>query len=308
MTPEKNKLVLGTAQLGMNYGLHNSYGQPTKEESFSILDRAFAAHINTFDTAHSYGTSEDVLGTWIQDRSLVNKVKLISKMKPDAVNDYPDGTKFADIVRQELDKSLLRLRVETLDGYLFHSPHYIYFDQMIKGLQKVQDAGLVKNIGVSVYNELEALRAVDLGLNYIQVPYNLFDQRLHRTNFFDIAKKNKVTVFARSPFLQGLLLMRSNELPDYLSCFSSHLERFVELAKRHNLTQAEFALRFVDVVCPAEHIVFGVDTLEQLNDGVTIMETNTSSSNDCWVVEARNSFRDLNSGMINPSLWGKIRR
>ncbi|MCC6290750.1 aldo/keto reductase [Candidatus Nomurabacteria bacterium] len=308
MTLGKNKLVLGTAQLGMNYGLHNSHGQPSKEESFSILDRAFSVHINTFDTAHSYGASEDVIGAWVQDRSMANRVKLISKMKPDAINDYPDGIKFVDVVRRELDKSLARLQVETLDGYLFHSPHYIYFDHMMDGLQKVQDAGLVKNIGVSVYNELDALRAVELGVNYVQVPYNVFDQRLHRTDFFDIAKNNKITIFARSPFLQGLLLMQPSELPGHLSYFSSHLEQFIALTKRYNLTQVECALRFVDVMCPAEHIVFGVDTLTQLDEGVRVMGATTSGADDEWVIEARDIFKDLNSGMINPSLWGKIKR
>lgn len=305
MTLQKNKLVLGTVQLGMKYGLNNVHGQPTQEESFAILDTALLGGIDTFDTAWAYGTAEDVLGVWIQARALAGKVRIISKMKPHALNEYPDGTKASDIVRMELEKSLARLRVESLDGYLFHSPYYIYQSHMVEGLQKAKEAGLIKNIGVSVYDEAEALQAAELGVDYVQVPYNAFDQRLNATDFFDIAKKNKVTVFARSPFLQGLLLMQPSELPKHLVTLRPQLERFIEIATRHGLTQTEAALRFVRTACRADYIVFGVDTLAQLREDVGI---ETSSPDGDWVTEIREAFKDLNRGAINPSLWSKIRR
>lgn len=308
MTLQKNKLVLGTVQFGMKYGLNNIHGQPTREESFSILDTALAAGIDTFDTAYAYGTAEDVLGAWIQDRSLAGKVRIISKMKPHALNDYPDGTKAVDVVRMELEKSLQRLHVESLDGYMFHSPHYIYLSHMVKGLQKARDAGMVKNIGVSIYDESEALQAVELGVDYVQVPYNAFDQRLDATDFFDIAKKNKVTVFARSPFLQGLLLMQPNELPKHLDILRPQLEHFIEISKRNSLTQIEAALRFVDSECRADHIVFGVDTHAQLEEDIGLMKSPFLTTRGDWIAEIREVFKDLNRGAVNPSLWGKIKR
>lgn len=300
--------VLGTVQFGMKYGLSNTHGQPTQEESFSILDGALAAGIDTFDTAWAYGTAEDVLGAWILARSLAGKVHIISKMRPHALNDYPDGTKVAEVVMRELEKSLARLHVESLDGYLFHSPHYIYLSHAVEGLQKVRDAGLVKNIGVSTYDEAEALQAAELGVDYIQVPYNAFDQRLDATDFFDIAKKNKVTVFARSPFLQGLLLMQPSELPEHLATLRPHLEQFIAIATRHSLTQTEAALRFADAACRADHIVFGVDTLAQLTEDVGLMEVSSPAVEGDWVAEMREAFKGLNRGAVNPSLWGKIKR
>src|SRR3990167_1412179 len=194
-TMNKSTLVLGPVQLGMPYGLNNSHGQPTKEEAFSILDTDLAKGIDTFDTAYAYGTAEDVLGEWVRERSLASKVRVISKMRPHALNDYPDGTKAQDVVRMELEKSLKRLGVPSLDGYLFHSPHYIYLGHMVAGMQKVKEADLVKHIGVSIYDEAEALQAAELGVDYVQVPYNVFDQRLNATDFFDIAKKNNVKTF-----------------------------------------------------------------------------------------------------------------
>lgn len=308
MIQNKTKLVLGTVQLGMKYGLCNTHGQPSREESFSILDAALVAGIDTFDTAYAYGTAEDILGAWIKERSLQGKVRIISKMKPHAINSYPDGTKATDVVQMELEKTLKRLHVKSLDGYLFHSPHYIYLSHMVEGLRKVKDAGLVGNIGVSIYDENEALQAAELGIDYIQVPYNAFDQRLDATNFFKLAKKNKVTVFARSPFLQGLLLMQPNELPKHLALLRPQLEQFIEISRRNGLTQTEASLHFADAMCHADRIVVGVDTKKQLEQNIGIMKTYTPASNESWLAEMQATFKDLNRGAINPSLWSKIKR
>ena len=306
-TMNKSTLVLGTVQLGMPYGLNNSHGQPTKEEAFSILDTALAKGIDTFDTAYAYGTAEDVLGEWVRERSLASNVRIISKMRPHALNDYSDGTKASDVVRTELAKSLKRLGVDSLDGYLFHSPHYIYLSHMVAGMQKAKDAGLMKNIGVSVYDEEEALQAAELGVDYVQVPYNAFDQRLDATDFFDIAEKNNVAVFARGPFLQGLLLMRPNELPTHLLYLRPHLERFIAIATHNGLTQAEAALRFVRSACRAGNIVFGVDTLAQLTEDINITNKQTVNKSNL-AAEIKEAFGDLNRGAINPSLWSKIKQ
>ena len=56
-----NKLVLGMVQLGLNYGINNRRGKPSKGESFSILDRAFEGGIRIFDTAAAYGNAEEIL-------------------------------------------------------------------------------------------------------------------------------------------------------------------------------------------------------------------------------------------------------
>ena len=306
MTGSQSKLVLGTVQLGMKYGLNNTHGQPTKEESFAILDAALANGIDAFDTAYAYGTAEDVLGEWIQSRKLKGKVKVISKMRPHALNDYPDGIAAVEVVEKELEKSLARLHLDTLDGYLFHSPHYIYLSHMVEGMRKMKEQGRIQNIGVSIYNEGEALQAAELGVDYVQVPYNAFDQRLDATDFFDIAGKNNVTVFARSPFLQGLLLIQPDKLPGHLSYLRPHLEQFIAITKRHGLTPAEAAFRFADVASQGDRIVFGVDTRTQLIEDIGFLQSSSSKSESDFVAEIRAAFKDLNHGAINPSLWSKM--
>lgn len=298
----RTKLVLGTVQLGMTYGLNNTHGMPTSEEAFAILDAALKGGIDTFDTAAAYGTSEDVLGAWMSTRKNASAVKIISKMKAHVLNDYPDGTAAAHVVRTELEKSLTRLGLESLDGYLLHSPYYIYMTHVVDGLRQAKEAGLVGNIGVSIYDEAEALQAVRLGVDYVQVPYNVFDQRLDKTDFFEVAKKNDTVVFARSPFLQGLLLMEPAAIPAHLAYARPFIERFRDIAARHGKTPAEAALLLVRS-SRADHIVFGVETLSQLEKGLAAMKM----TDDSVAEELKNSFEDMPRSIVNPSLWSTIK-
>ena len=56
------ELCLGTAQLGMNYGINNKVGKLQKESVFEILDIAIANNIRMWDTASIYGEAEELLG------------------------------------------------------------------------------------------------------------------------------------------------------------------------------------------------------------------------------------------------------
>ena len=49
-----NKLILGTAQFGLNYGINNSNGRPNNLEIFKILNYAYENGIRTLDTVTKY--------------------------------------------------------------------------------------------------------------------------------------------------------------------------------------------------------------------------------------------------------------
>lgn len=56
-----NKIVLGTAQLGLDYGIANKIGKPEENKAFEIMKYAVENGINYFDTAYSYGNSEIII-------------------------------------------------------------------------------------------------------------------------------------------------------------------------------------------------------------------------------------------------------
>src|SRR5438552_4624627 len=74
-----NRLALGTAQLGMQYGVANRTGQPDLEVATRIVSTARQAGIRYFDTAQAYGKSETVLGSVFQ-RIGTGDVAVVTKL------------------------------------------------------------------------------------------------------------------------------------------------------------------------------------------------------------------------------------
>ena len=69
MTELANKLAIGTVQFGMNYGISNQNGQVSEDEITVILDLARKNGIKTLDTAKTYGTSEEALGSYLKNHT-----------------------------------------------------------------------------------------------------------------------------------------------------------------------------------------------------------------------------------------------
>jgi aryl-alcohol dehydrogenase-like predicted oxidoreductase len=63
------KICLGTAQFGLDYGINNTRGKIPKNEVFGILEYALQNGIEFIDTAYAYGDSEKVLGEFIKEQS-----------------------------------------------------------------------------------------------------------------------------------------------------------------------------------------------------------------------------------------------
>lgn len=283
-----SRLVLGTVQLGMDYGVNNTHGAPARKEAFAILDQAFAGGIDLFDTAPAYGSAENILGEWVVSRGLQQKVRVVTKMSSGS----------------SIEASLGRLHLSRLDGYLLHTARDLYDEGAVASLRAAKEAGLTAHVGVSVYNADDALRAIEVGMDYVQVPYNALDQRLDHTDFFTRAKEAGVIVFARSPFLQGLLLMKPDALPPHLSHARPYLERFVDIAQRHHLSQLEATLVFSLEHCRADKIVFGAETRMQL---VQILDTanRAKTLSGKWISEMEEAFREIGNNIVDPSVWKK---
>ncbi|MBT8491193.1 MAG: aldo/keto reductase, partial [Deltaproteobacteria bacterium] len=179
------RLVLGTAQLGMNYGIANRTGQPDSKTSESIIKTAWDFGIREFDTAQAYGKSEQVLGHCLSSLGITDKALVTSKTHPDL--DHLDSKK----MRMALETSLNNLNCDHLNGYLLHTEELL--DKWDKGLGEilvrfVEKDRLVKNIGVSVYSPDRAIQALEnKHISIVQVPSNILDRRFEDASVFDLA-------------------------------------------------------------------------------------------------------------------------
>ena len=107
-----SRLCLGTAQLGMDYGIANQLGRPDDAQCHRLLSGALERGVLCWDTAGSYGDAEGRIGEFLTNCHHRDQVKIVSKLG-NPPTDLPD-TGLRQWVTQEIDQTLCRLGVEKL--------------------------------------------------------------------------------------------------------------------------------------------------------------------------------------------------
>jgi len=250
------ELCLGTVQFGLPYGITNASGQVADDEVRLILRVATASGIELFDTAQAYGSSESVLGRcWLSE----SPRRLISKLSPDA---SPESWE------RRFQRSLERLHVSTLDGFLLHRASALSEsdgDQLIDWLESLLARGLVKRIGVSIYDASELDKLPLDRLQLIQLPLSLYDQRLLQDGTVSQLKSLGIAIHARSVFLQGLLLQTPESWPAFLSKeFRVHHAECMGQLRQHGLSLLDAAIGFARQCHYLEAVLVGVLSAEEL--------------------------------------------
>jgi len=290
---------LGTVQFGLNYGINNTVGKPATQDVFTMLDEAIASGITCFDTAYAYGTAEELLGQYGINK---HDVKVITKLKPNLIQEQNKNV--IKIIEEQIRQSLQRINIDVLDGYLLHTPTDFYNPYVIEGLASAKAKGLIENVGVSIYETEHALDVVKSGsVDYIQIPYSIFDQRLDQTDFFEIAKQNKITVYGRSAFLQGLIVMEDHRIPTHLAKTKEYLQQYDGIIRKYGFSRAEAAFLFSYTHPGIDYVVFGVDNVEQLQKN--ILFNNRKMDFSACRLEISSHFHEIEKTIIFPSLWSK---
>ena len=85
--------------------------------------------------------------------------------------------------------------------------------RVFEEMQRLLEEGLVRKIGVSVYSGQQIDSILELYTpDIVQLPLNLFDQRLLESGHLEKLKRRGVEIHARSVFLQGLLLIEPDQV------------------------------------------------------------------------------------------------
>lgn len=297
------KLCLGTVQFGMDYGIKNQK-MPELQDSINMLDYATQNGIDNIDTAFAYGCAEDVVGTFLNKKTIArDKLFIISKFKPNELDNVKPEN-YQKVIEENLEKSLKRLNTDYLDSYLLHSSRYAFNDEILAALYNVKKAGKIRHCGVSVYYPDEAKKCLNSDLvDFIQLPFSIFDQRMSNDGVFELAAKLKNTqMHSRSAFIQGLILMDENDVPEFLSGAKPIIRKIDILCKKYNISRIKLALLFVKQFESISHLVFGVDNLEQLKENIKIFEEDFSKD---ILEEIAQEFKNIDTNIVMPSLWVK---
>ena len=309
---EQAPICLGTVQFGLVYGINNRSGRPEQERVLAILDRALAAGIDRLDTAAAYGEAEKVLGEYIRSRQVADRVKVVSKLRPDFLDNTSKGTiSFEQALSDEVQASLERLGLARLDGYLLHSASIEQLEHAELGaaLAAVRESGLVRQVGASLYTPEQAMMALKTDwLDAVQVPYNILDRRLDQAGFFDrnSRRARPLTVYVRSLLLQGLLMMPEQEIPPHLSAMAPHLRELDEWLAGQGIDRLTAAFDFVSSRSGVDAVVVGVDSLEQLEQYLALSARIGDYS--AILSEGLQRFSEIEPRLLSPNLWEALRQ
>lgn len=293
-----SKLMLGTVQFGMNYGIANVSGQPSYATVKDILACAYEGGVNCLDTAAAYGTSEAVLGRALAELRIADKVVVATKVRH-CTEEFPSRSAADRFVEASVVDSLRALRLETLPVCLLHREEDI---RLVESLQKLKDRGLVQHVGVSVMTPEATSAIIAAGLvEAVQFPVNLFDHRFTRHGVCEAARQRGVALFGRSVYLQGLLLMPEEKIPPQLTAIIPLRRRLGALAREAGMSLAELAVRYVLGVEGLTCALVGVDSLEQMQQNLALFAKGPLESTLQRAIEA--SVPDLPDSILKPNLW-----
>ncbi len=295
-----SRLMLGTVQFGMPYGVANRTGQPEYHDVLAIVAAAVEGGVNCFDTAAAYGTSEEVLGRALHELGVVDQVVVMTKVRPLSPAELSGAASASRAIEQSVAESRRRLQLDCLPVVLFHRESDAVHRHV---LDELQAKGWLRHVGVSCDNRPgPAAEFVASGnMSALQLPGNVLDRRHQRSGLFQVAASLGVAVCLRSVYLQGLLVMPEQDIPPGLREVIPVRRKLEAIAAESGMNLAELALRYMLSQAGLTCVITGVETVAQVRDNLAIFDRGPLPADLLDIIDEVNT--ELPESVITPSRW-----
>ncbi|MDD5704498.1 MAG: aldo/keto reductase [Kiritimatiellae bacterium] len=299
-----SRLMLGTAQFGMPYGVANRKGQPDYREVVTMVAAAVERGVNCFDTAAAYGSSEEALGRALRDLGLAERVVVVTKVRHLTTVEATDATLSKMAIERSVADSRRRLGLDCLPVVMFHQEADAAH---LDALEELKARGWIRHVGVSCGNRPgPAAEFVAAGnVSALQLPGNVIDRRHQRSGVFRDAAARGVAGFIRSVFLQGLLVMPEDSIPPALRAVIPVRRRLAAIAGEAGITLTELVVRYMLAQAGVTCVIVGVETVAQVRENTALFG---SGPLDEGVVQAVDAVGpELPEAIVTPALWPALR-
>lgn len=284
-----SRIVVGGAQIGNNYGVVGK--SLTKNETIKILNFFIKKNNKIYvDTSPKYGNSQKILDSLPRKNFfIISKIKNIpinKKKIENYINNFIQNLQknvnkkiFCIFLHDEKDlNNLKRLKV------------------IKKVFQKLKKKNIIKNFGYSIYDfEKYKKNIFKIKPDILQFPYNLIDKRVTNKDFKKI-KRNKIKIYVRSIFLQGLLLCNFKNLPKKFNKFANVWREHDKELKFHGLNRLQASLSFVFNNKMIDKFIIGFKSMKQFKQ---ILECKLSKQKLNFELKNKKNHKFL----INPRVW-----
>ncbi len=225
-----------------------------RETSFEILDHALERGINLLDTAAAYagGASETVLGEWMAERGVRDRVVMATKVT---------GALSKELVIASAEESLSRLKCERIDLFQLHCwDELTPVEETLEALAMLVEQGKVRYVGCSNWSAAQLEQSLPQMVS-VQPPYNLV-QREIEADLLPLCQAQQVGVLSYSPLGAGFLTgkyrrggevlagTRFDVIPGHQPIYFTDegfgvVERLSEVAESSGWSMIELALAWV---------------------------------------------------------------
>ena len=253
----------------------NVFGWTLNEkESFKMLDQLFEFGFTTIDTADVYsrwangvphGTSERIIGKWMKEHNLRDKITLITKGGSSL---QPGGPKnnSRDYLTGAVKDSLSRLQTDRIDLYFTHfDDAETPVEEALEAYQKFMERGEIKHIGASNFSAERLQKSLDVAAEknlpayeVFQPDYNLMVRDKFEGKIEDICTKNNLGVIPYFSLASGFLTGKYRKKEDFegkeRKMFADKflndrgekiLKSLDQISEKNNISQAGVALAWL---------------------------------------------------------------
>jgi aryl-alcohol dehydrogenase-like predicted oxidoreductase len=281
------ELVLGTANFGDKYGISKT-NKISSQEIERILFWS-AGKISELDSSEDYRGSHRIISKHAKLFKITTKIKL------DQVFNIRDLAPKVSKIKKELGK-------HKIDRLLLrpHSTDPTFTLDALKELEKLRNKGEVDDIGLTIYETKELLyfaNLVDFPISF-QVPINLLNRSFSELILSSANRFQSFTFYARSIFLQGLLLLDIREIPDHLKEAVEPITLLNEELRGLGVSILEATLAFVRDQEWIKGIVIGVTNIDELKENYEVFHQSISLN---W--DFLNRMPNAPEKVLDPRLW-----
>jgi aryl-alcohol dehydrogenase-like predicted oxidoreductase len=212
MLHSNTKLGLGLIGIGREWG-HTAIQVPEEAAVLDFLKGAYELNVDYFDTAASYGSSEERLGKFLRTLSGEQRERITVSTKfgdhwdDRTQNSYVDHS--LDALCASLDRSFARLgKIDILQLHKT-TPQVLKSDDLNRALDYARKKG-ISVFGASV-SDVESGQMVcesDV-FSLIQCPYNMENTKFGE--IIDLAEDKQKLVLVNRPFGMGKLLYNESQ-------------------------------------------------------------------------------------------------
>lgn len=218
--------------------------QCDEKEAFKIMDKAYDAGVNFFDTAELYsippkketvGLTEEIVGRWLKTKpreSIILASKVAGAANGWFVPPVRHGLTAIDRfhIERAIEGSLKRLGTEYIDLYQMHWPDTVVpIEESLRAFDSLVQSGKVRYIGTSndtAYGTSKALMTSKYEklsrFESVQNNFSLLNRRF-LDELSTLAREEKISLLPYSPLAGGVLSGKYNQAKEGVGRFSEYI-------------------------------------------------------------------------------------